>query len=214
MNEYRTIGHEASTDIVVKKSRFLACAWLVDTVERAQEHLAAVKKEHHDASHHCYAYVIGARRQHVKFSDDGEPRGTAGLPILDVLHKKQLTQTLVVVTRYFGGVLLGAGGLARAYGAACAAALDAAGVCIVAPVDEMSVTCPYPVYDSLERFLKRRNVIIKDCAFGADVRIRLLCRSDSTTGLIRDILDLSSGDAVCTVHGQTMAKWPFEPVDV
>ena len=128
MNGYRTIAHESEIEIVIKKSRFIGYAFLVSSAEEANEKLAALRKRQWDASHHCSAYVLGADKQLQKYSDDGEPQGTAGMPILQVLHHKDVTNTMVVVVRYFGGVLLGAGGLVRAYSEAAAKALDAAGL--------------------------------------------------------------------------------------
>ncbi len=214
MNAYRTIDCEASAQTIIKKSRFIATAWSVASVDLAKQRLLAVCKVNHDASHNCYAYVIGDNREHVKFSDDGEPRGTAGLPILDVLHKKLLTQTLVIVTRYFGGILLGASGLARAYGGACAAVLQRAGTCMMVPVDEVSVTCAYTDYDRLGRFLQSGNVIIKESVYEENVHIRLLSRSESTDALIHGIMDACNGNATCEVRGQIMAPWPLDVADV
>ena len=134
MNGYRTIAHESEIEIVIKKSRFIGYAFLVSSAEEANEKLAALRKRQWDASHHCSAYVLGADKQLQKYSDDGEPQGTAGMPILQVLHHKDVTNTMVVVVRYFGGVLLGAGGLVRAYSEAAAKALDAAGLCQYVPV--------------------------------------------------------------------------------
>ena len=107
MNGYRTIAHESEIEIVIKKSRFIGYAFLVSSAEEANEKLAALRKRQWDASHHCSAYVLGADKQLQKYSDDGEPQGTAGMPILQVLHHKDVTNTMVVVVRYFGGVLLG-----------------------------------------------------------------------------------------------------------
>ena len=114
MSGYRTIARQAKVETIIKKSRFIGSAFPIRTVEEANEILATFRKQMWDANHHCYAYVLGERGEKKKFSDDGEPQGTAGMPILDVIDKKGLTYVLVVVTRYFGGVLLGAGGLVRA----------------------------------------------------------------------------------------------------
>ncbi len=214
MKEYRTIGHEASEEVIIKKSRFLATAWPVQDVDMARQRIEDVRRAHHDASHNCYAYVIGENHEYVKFSDDGEPQGTAGLPILDVLQKKLLTQTLVVITRYFGGVLLGAGGLARAYGGACAKALGAAGSCLMAPADEITVNCAYADYDRMNRFLQTQSVIIQTSSFESDVTIRLLSRRACTDALIQGIMNACNGNASCRVCGQIMIPWPLDAAEV
>ena len=147
MNGYRTIAHESEIEIVIKKSRFIGYAFLVSSAEEANEKLAALRKRQWDASHHCSAYVLGADKQLQKYSDDGEPQGTAGMPILQVLHHKDVTNTMVVVVRYFGGVLLGTGGLVRAYTTATARALENAEVVTVRSVVELSVTVDYSLYE-------------------------------------------------------------------
>lgn len=127
---------------------------MVSSAEEANEKLAALRKRQWDASHHCSAYVLGADKQLQKYSDDGEPQGTAGMPILQVLHHKDVTNTMVVVVRYFGGVLLGAGGLVRAYSEAAAKALDAAGLCQYVPVVRWGFAVDYAHWARLDRFLQ------------------------------------------------------------
>ena len=123
-----------------KRSRFPAAAYPVRTEEEALSLIAAEKKKTYDARHHCFAYVIGPNRELVRFSDDGEPSGTAGKPILEVLLGRDIHDALIIVTRYFGGTLLGTGGLVRAYTAASQDALDKAGTALVLPAKKVSVT--------------------------------------------------------------------------
>ena len=138
---FRTIAQRAAVEHVIKKSRFIGAAYPVQTVDEALVHLEAVRKQSWDASHQCYAYIIGENSEQKRFSDDGEPQGTAGMPMLDVLQKKDLTNVLVIVTRYFGGTLLGAGGLVRAYAGAAGAAVDAAGISVMTPAQRIGWAC-------------------------------------------------------------------------
>jgi uncharacterized YigZ family protein len=210
MKPYRTVAREAEAELVVKKSRFIAAAFPVDSEHAAAAHLAAIRKRYHDARHHCYAYIVGTHEMRMKFSDDGEPQGTAGIVMLDVLKKRGLSQTLAVVTRYFGGVLLGANGLVRAYGGACAAAVEKAGVREMRPADALLITCPYAVYDRLERYLRETGAVVTDSEFTQSVRVRALGDPQRTQVLIAGIQDACDGTADIVVEGQVLAQWPSE----
>ena len=179
MNGYRTIAHESEIEIVIKKSRFIGYAFLVSSAEEANEKLAALRKRQWDASHHCSAYVLGADKQLQKYSDDGEPQGTAGMPILQVLHHKDVTNTMVVVVRYFGGVLLGAGGLVRAYSEAAAKALDAAGLCQYVPVVRWGFAVDYAHWARLDRFLQSSDIQLEQTDYGAEVLCQGLSREEA-----------------------------------
>lgn len=214
MKAFRTIESEASAELIVKKSRFIALACPVESVPQAQEKLDQVRKEYHDASHHCYAYCIGENNEQMKFSDDGEPQGTAGYPMLDVLQKRQLTNLLIVVTRYFGGVLLGANGLVRAYCGASSMALDEAGVCEMVPSDEVEIVCPYALYNRLERLLRNSNALMGESYFDANVRMRILCRKHDTFSVMQAVIDASNGEATCTILQETQTRWPVHRANV
>ena len=123
-----TVKAVGTSEIVISKSRFIATCKRVETEQEAMEFILSIKKEHHSATHNCSAYIISEHDQIQKANDDGEPSGTAGVPILEVLKKQHLQDTVVVITRYFGGIKLGAGGLVRAYGKATTAGIDASGV--------------------------------------------------------------------------------------
>ena len=126
MKAYTTVLGASEAEFTEKKSRFIGRCFPVETEDEAFAVIADVKKRHWDATHNCYAFIVGENGLTQRFSDDGEPSGTAGMPILDVIKQKGLTNTLIVVTRYFGGILLGAGGLVRAYSKAAASAVDCA----------------------------------------------------------------------------------------
>ena len=128
LTQYRTVGKSGEAELVIEKSQFISYAAPAATEEEALEFIQAIKKKHRDATHNVPAYVIGENNDIQRFSDDGEPSGTAGVPMLEVLKKEDLRDTVLVVTRYFGGIKLGTGGLVRAYTKAAKLALEAAGI--------------------------------------------------------------------------------------
>lgn len=147
MDKIKTVGKAASAEFTEKKSVFIGYAAPVSSEEEARDFIASIKKKHADARHNVSAYVLGGGIMHS--SDDGEPSGTAGVPVLEVIKKSGVTNTVVVVTRYFGGILLGAGGLLRAYSAAARAAIDAAGVVTYEKFDECRIKCAYGDYSDV-----------------------------------------------------------------
>lgn len=210
MNGYRTIAHESEIEIVIKKSRFLGYAFLVNSPEQAAEKLSALRKQHWDASHHCSAYVLGADKQLQKYSDDGEPQGTAGMPILQVLHHKDITDTMVVVVRYFGGVLLGAGGLVRAYSEAAAKALDAAGVCQYVPVIRCSFAADYARWARIERFLQASEILLQQTDYGAEVTCTGLVRTENWETFKTSLSDHCEGRMEFRSVQEEIAPWPAD----
>lgn len=174
----RTVKRSGEHEIVVKKSRFLCAVSRVDSEEQVRELLHQRRKRHHDARHHCYAYVLGDDGQIQKSSDDGEPGGTAGIPMLEVLRRNELTNTVAVVSRYFGGVLLGAGGLVRAYGGAVSAALDELGLVERRPVRVVSTTVDYVTAGKLENELRSAGHHVADVHYGDAVRFDLHIADD------------------------------------
>ena len=147
MEKIKTVGKAASAELVEKKSVFIGYAAPVSSEAEAREFVASIKKKHADARHNVSAYIVSGGIMHS--SDDGEPSGTAGVPVLEVIKKSGVINTVVVVTRYFGGILLGAGGLVRAYSAAAKAAIDAAGVVIYEKFDECRMICAYGDYNDV-----------------------------------------------------------------
>ena len=210
MNGYRTIAHESEIEIVIKKSRFIGYAFLVSSAEEANEKLAALRKRHWDASHHCSAYVLGADQQLQKYSDDGEPQGTAGMPILQVLHHKDVTNTMVVVVRYFGGVLLGAGGLVRAYSEAAAKALDAAGLCQYVPVVRWGVAVDYAHWARLDRFLQSSDIQLEQTDYGAEVLCQGLSREEAWEPFRQALYTHCDGRVEVQFAEHAIAPWPID----
>ena len=151
--QYRVVAGAGQHEIEIRKSRFRCALSRAESEQQAQEFIAAVRREHWDATHNCSAYRLGAGGPVQKTSDDGEPAGTAGVPMLEVLRRREVTDTVAVVTRYFGGVMLGAGGLIRAYGRAVAEALDAVGTVLRLPFREVSVAVAHTEAGRLEHAL-------------------------------------------------------------
>ena len=175
-----------------KRSRFIGQLWPVHSESEALERIAAVKKEHYDARHNCFAYVIRALGT-VRYGDDGEPQGTAGQPILAVLNGAALQNVCCTVTRYFGGVLLGTGGLVRAYTAAAKAALTGAGVQRMALWHSEVLRCPYPMYERIRRLIEERGAVIERTDYGADIALSLLVRAEGAAEFETALRELSAG---------------------
>ena len=189
MRAYRTLGQCASAEFIEKKSRFIGNACPVETEEEALAFLERIRREHRDATHNCYAYTVGQNMGIMRYSDDGEPGGTAGLPMMDVLKKRDVRNCCVVVTRYFGGVLLGAGGLVRAYTRGTAIALDAARVVVMEPSRHLLCEVAYPLWDRVQHWLKDQPVQLLSTEFTTAVTFTLVVRERDEesveTGLVR-----------------------------
>ncbi len=160
-----TIKEESFFELVEKKSKFLAQAFPISSQQEAEEILTKIKKEYWDARHHCYAYQIGDNDEIQRFSDDGEPQGTAGKPILEVLKNLSIKNTLIVVTRYFGGTLLGTGGLVRAYGQSAKECIMLAGILEKIDVQIYKIHCDYNLSGKVEYFLKEQGYTIVDAFY-------------------------------------------------
>ena len=195
MTEYLVPAGYGRGEYTEKRSRFIGQLWPVESEQEALDRLAAVRKEHYDARHNCFAYLVREGGT-VRYGDDGEPQGTAGQPILAVLNGAGLTNVCCTVTRYFGGVLLGTGGLVRAYTAAAKAALADAGLCRIALWQSELLRCPYPMYERVRRLLEEREAVVEDSDFGADVTLRILLRADRAAEFDRALRELSAGAIV------------------
>lgn len=190
-----TIGEERSFEFEEKKSVFIANAFVVQSVEEAENAVLKIKKRYPDATHHCYAYVLKSG-SYRRFNDDGEPSGTAGMPILNVIEHLALSNTLVVVTRYFGGIKLGAGGLVRAYSTAAAQVLTKAGKSVYVKGSNGTVEVDYDDYAMVERYLASKNVIINNKVFGNGVEMTVTTSLDWNI-MENDITDMCRGGALC-----------------
>jgi uncharacterized YigZ family protein len=189
------IGEGGVGELTEKKSRFIATIAPVTTAEEAQDFIAAKKKEYWDARHNCSAYIIGERGELARCSDDGEPAQTAGRPMLDVLTNRHLTNVVVVVTRYFGGVLLGTGGLVRAYQGAVKEALEQCSFLQQQEGYPMQVTVSYAVYGKLEHWLGEVHLAADQVDFGSEVTLSLQLGVEEAALLEKQVTELSGGDA-------------------
>lgn len=199
--DYKTLRREASDAFIVNKSRFIGYAAPCETEDAALAFLRRIRDKHKDASHNCYAYIIGQNAGIMRYSDDGEPGGTAGMPIIEVMKARGVVNCCVVVTRYFGGVLLGAGGLVRAYSHGCAIALSAAQVVMMEESWRVLIDVPYPLWDKVNHALKALPQITEDTSFGASVEATVLIREK----------DLDT--VLATLTALTDAKIDFLPLD-
>ncbi len=192
MNQYKTVKCRSSDEFVEKKSRFIGYVCPVKTVEEANAFIAEIKAKHWDATHNVYAYSLrdGMTR---RFSDDGEPQGTAGIPALDVILKENVTDCCVVCTRYFGGILLGGGGLVRAYSHTAKIALDAGGIITMALCKILSVKVDYTFYGRLPALIAEEGGIVEDTAFSDNVEVVLRLPEDKVGHFGARLTDLSNG---------------------
>ena len=175
-----------------KRSKFTGRLWHVETPEQATAKIKEMRETYWDATHHCYAYIL--REGNVmRYSDDGEPQGTAGMPILDVLKNKKLFETVVVVTRYFGGIKLGAGGLVRAYSGTCAEALDRADIREYTACRELFLTVAYENFDALKKFLSSHDCAVKDTEYSDKVRTFLAVKSAYVPLFLEEIQNFMAG---------------------
>ena len=208
MEEYLIPTQFGEDVFIEKKSRFIGRVWPVETEEEALEKIQQMKKQHYDATHNCWAYIIkdGA----VRFSDDGEPGGTAGMPMLQVLQREGLFNVVCVVTRYFGGVLLGAGGLVRAYTKGAKIAVDAGGKSMKRVWSVVYVPCPYSYYDRVKLEVAAFGGIIRSTDFGAEVELEILLPQAQAQPFLDKLTDLSAAVIEGMETGQEYRAFPIQ----
>lgn len=208
MDEYLVPTGYGEDEFTEKKSRFIGRVWPVETEEEALACIQAMKKQHYDATHNCWAYVI--RDGAMRFSDDGEPGGTAGNPMMQVLQKENLYNVCCVVTRYFGGTLLGAGGLVRAYTKGAKIAIEAAGKSMKRVWSVLYIPCPYTFYERVKLEVAAFGGIIRDTQFGSEVELEILVAQPDSKRFLDKIVDMTSG----TVEGmETALEYRAFPVE-
>lgn len=192
MQEYKTVEKEASDFFIEKKSKFIGYAKPVKTQEEAVDFISEIKSKHWDATHNVYAYVL--RENNIqRYSDDGEPSGTAGVPVLDVMLKESLVDVCVVATRYFGGTLLGAGGLVRAYSHTSKIALEAAEIITMAQCSVLSAEVDYSFYDRLNILLSDFSAVILNTSFSDKVCVDFSVKENTVDFLNAKLIDVSNG---------------------
>ena len=208
LDEYLVPTAFGEDEFIEKKSRFIGRCWPVETEEEALEKIAAMKKQHYDATHNCWAYII--KDGGMCFSDDGEPGGTAGNPMMQVLQREQIYNVVCVVTRYFGGVLLGAGGLVRAYTKGAKIAVDAAGKSMKRVWSVLYVPCPYTFYERVKLEVAAFGGVIRDTQFGAEVELEILVALPQRDAFIDRLTDMTSGNVEAMETGQEYRAFPVE----
>lgn len=205
MKEYKTVEFESKDEFVEKKSRFIGYVKSVKTQEEATNFINSIKSKHWDATHNVSAFVL--RENNIqRSSDDGEPSGTAGVPTLDVLLKENLVDVCVVVTRYFGGTLLGAGGLIRAYSHSSKIAVEAGHIITMAPCKVLSVSVDYSFYDRLNILLCEFNANIENSEFTDNVTVTFSVRENTVPLLLDKLTQLSNGKYILKEIGEKFAK--------
>lgn len=206
MDEYLVPSEYGEDEFIEKKSRFIGRIWPVETEEEAFARIQEMKKKHYDATHNCWAYII--RDGAVRFSDDGEPGGTAGMPMLQVLQREGLFNAVCVVTRYFGGILLGAGGLVRAYTRGAKIAVDAAGKSMKRVWTVLYVPCPYSFYERVRLEAEAFGGIVRKADFGAEVELELLFPEAKTQEFLDRLTDMTAGTVESMEIGQEYRAFP------
>ncbi|MDL2215984.1 YigZ family protein [Ruminococcaceae bacterium OttesenSCG-928-N02] len=194
MQVYKTLGKAGVAQLLEKKSRFIGCALPVTTEEEAGAHLAAVKKQHPGATHYVYAYTLREQGR-TRYSDDGEPHGTAGMPVLEVLRGEEVFDAAVVVVRYFGGTLLGTGGLQRAYGAAAKAAVLAAGVQEISLCTRYTLSLPYALRDSAAQLVEQACTKEVNFDYAGEVTLTYIMKVGQGDELALALQNLTKGRA-------------------
>ena len=200
----------AVSEFTEKRSRFIGQVWPVSSEEEAQERIRAAKKKYHDARHNCWCYILGDNI--LRYSDDGEPQGTAGQPMLDVFQREGVGNMCCVVTRYFGGILLGAGGLTRAYGKAARDALAAAGVSTLRLWSRGRLHCDYSLLERIKLDIAALSGLVDSIDYGADVTITVSMPEGGFEGLQQRLTELSAGAITLESLGQGLRPGPREDI--
>ena len=208
MTEYYIPTRESEATFVEKRSEFIGHVWRVESEEEARAHIEATKKKHYDARHNCWCYII--RGGAVRYSDDGEPQGTAGQPMLNVFQREGVENVCCVVTRYFGGILLGAGGLVRAYTQSAKDALDAAGISVVRRWVAMEVPCTYAMFERARLEVTAFGGVVENVDYGADVVLSALLPEERAEEFAAHILDVSAGAIEVLEAGEEFKDVPWK----
>lgn len=198
--EYTTIYSPAEDEFVERKSRFIGHIAPVQTEEEAQAFIAQIRQQHRDATHNTYAYIL--RSGIKRYSDDGEPQGTAGIPVLDVLQKSGVTDVVVVATRYFGGILLGGGGLVRAYSHTASIALQAAGIVTMRECLMLRVVCDYSQYGRVAALVPECGGVVDDTVFEERVELCFHMAPEDRGSFDKKLADATNGQAAAEETGK------------
>lgn len=209
MTEYFVPTKAAETEFAEKRSRFIGHVWPVESEEEARGYIEQMKKKYHDARHNCWCYRLkegGVER----YSDDGEPQGTAGQPMLGVFQKEGVTNVVCVVTRYFGGILLGAGGLVRAYTQSAKDTLDAAGISVVRRWVEVRAACSYSLFDRMKLEVEAAGGVLGETEYAADVTVHALLPEERVEEFSARVVELTAGAAEAETVGEAFKAVPYQ----
>ena len=210
MSVFRVPFAAGESEFTEKRSRFIGHLKPVETEAEAQDFIREMKKKYYDARHNCWCYLIGENL--VRYGDDGEPQGTAGQPMLNVFQRENVTNAVCVVTRYFGGILLGAGGLSRAYTKGARDALAAAGAATMGLWTQAELHCSYPLLERVKLEIVSQNGLSDQVEYGADIRIVVSVPDDRVQCLQERLTELSAGSMELTVLGKTYRPGPREEI--
>ena len=208
MESYLTPFAFGEAELVEKRSRFIARVWPVADEEEALAHIREMREKHWDATHNVYAYII--KDGPTRYSDDGEPQGTAGMPVLEVLRREGLHNVCCVVTRYFGGILLGAGGLVRAYAKSAKDAVDAAGISVKRVWKKADLILPYNLYERMKQELERQEGILLETEYSADVCMHVILPAANYETFCQRVTDASSGKVQPLLIGEEYRAFPLK----
>ena len=209
MTEYFVPARASETEFTEKRSTFIGHVWPVESEEEARLCIDETKRKYHDARHNCWCYLIREGGV-VRYSDDGEPQGTAGQPMLNVFQREEITDAVCVVTRYFGGILLGAGGLTRAYGGTAKLALDAGGVSRMRLWASLAVPCTYSLYERMRLLVEQCGGTVADTDFGADVLLTVQLPAEDVEAFREKVTELSAGKLEPLVMEEQFQPGPRE----
>lgn len=204
---YRTVKASASIELIINKSRFIGQCFPISSESEAIDKLAVLRKQYWDATHNCYAYSVGKKGEIARFSDDGEPGGTAGMPMMDALRGAGVTDVLCVVTRYFGGILLGTGGLVRAYSKSCSEAIRAAGIVRMAPCDLIAFDVPYHQWAIFQQEARKQGATVSP-EYGE----RIYCVATVEKGRTKTFMDAVYNESAGTLTGRCIGS-EYRPLE-
>ena len=209
MTEYLVPFQDAESEFVEKRSRFISHIWQVESEAEARARIEEMKKKYYDARHNCWCYLLKEGNV-VRYSDDGEPQGTAGQPMLNVFQRQEVTNVCCVVTRYFGGILLGAGGLTRAYTQGAKDALTASGIARMSLWTLWDVPCTYPLFERMKLEIAACGGVVRDVEYGADIILRAAFPAGGAERFAPRLTELSSGSLEMTATGEEFLPGPRE----
>ena len=212
MSDYLMPAKNGAHEIIIDRSRFICHVYRVESVDEANKYINEIRDEHNRANHNCVAYLIGENNEFGRAADDGEPSGTAGNPMLEVLQRQNIRNCLVIVTRYFGGVKLGAGGLIRAYGSAVSEGLKAVGIVRRVKMQSIWLTCDYSLFDTLQSRIKGLGSGVGQVEYSDCVRLEALVEIANVENFVKLVVEFSNDSVIVEIGGMTFKELPYKPL--